>query len=111
MWRDVDPGTGSLLGLVADGEVLPGQTYQLETSETEYEAYREAMGAFLVLTFTGQPVGVLAQITSASFMQKRGGRIEFSVETPVMVSDTFIDGRVAFDVIAKPDMQASKVEV
>ncbi|UXN75997.1 hypothetical protein N8D56_25035 (plasmid) [Devosia sp. A8/3-2] len=111
LWSNAEPGTRSLPGLSADGDAVPGQTYRLETTETEYEAYREAMGAFRVLTFTGQPVGVLAQITGASFMPKRGGRIEFSVEMPVTVNGTSADGQVAFDLIAKPDMQASTAEV
>lgn len=111
MWRDVEPDTRSLLGLAANGEAVPGQTYQLEASETEYERYREATGEFRVLTFPGEPSGMLVQITSASFTPKRGGRIDFAVETPVTVTGMSADGQITFDLIAKPDMQASELEV
>lgn len=111
MWRDVEPDTRSLLGLAANGEAVPGQTYQLEASETEYERYREATGEFRILTFPGEPSGMLVQITSASFTPKRGGRIDFAVETPVTVTGMSADGQITFDLIAKPDMQASELEV
>ncbi len=112
LWQSAEPGTRSLPGLAATGDdVVPGQTYRLQTTEADYESYREAMGAFRVLTFTHQPVGVLARINGASFMPKRGGWIEFSPETPVMVKATSADGQVAFDLIARPDMQADTAEV
>ncbi|MFK3780312.1 DUF6386 family protein [Agrobacterium sp. NPDC089420] len=112
LWQNAEPGARSLPGLATAGDdAVPGLTYQLATTETEYEAYRKAMGTFRVLTFAHQTVGVLAWINGASFMPKRGGRIEFSVETPVMVNGTSADGQVTFDLIPKPDMQATAAEV
>ncbi len=111
LWATTDPGTRLLPALLADGEAVPGQVYQLQTTETKYKSYLDDVGSFHILTFPDQATGVLARINSASFMPKRGGRIEFSAEAPVALKDKSGDGLIAFDLIAKPDMQASSAEV
>ena len=107
VWKEVTPEQNALPRLAASDNIIPGQTHTIETSESEYERYGEMLGDYHVLTFEGQPIGMLARLTGASFMPGRGGRVALSVVAPVAIKTVSSDGQATFDMIAQPDMSAS----